>query len=199
MISTNRGKRLRRITAACRQQGLLHRAALVAILTVSVTAVAVSSVHMAKDVVGSGGGPMTNSGITLNGTVGQSVVGIRSAAGDQVVLRSGFWQPASPTTGVPGEDIPLRPMLLGNAPNPFNPMTEIRFSVGPDAQRARLLVYDLHGRQIRTLLDEIVQPGVHRVTWHGRNDRGEQVASGQYFYRLIVGREAFTHKMMLVK
>jgi hypothetical protein len=199
MISTKRWKRLWGDAAACHRQGLWHRTALVAILTVSATALAISSVHMAKDVVGAGGGPLTSSGITLNGTVGQSVVGVHSAAGDQVVLRSGFWQPASPTTGVPGEDIPLRPMLLGNAPNPFNPMTEIRFSVGLEAQRARLQVYDLHGRLVQTLLDETVQPGVHSVTWQGRNDRGEQVASGQYFYRLIVGREAFTQKMMLVK
>ena len=199
MNRTNETKNACTAAAPVQQRSLRTRVVLAAILTVSVTAAAVSSVHMAKDVVGAGGGPLTSSGISLNGTVGQSVVGVRSAAGDQVVLRSGFWQPASPTTGVPGEDIPLRPMLLGNAPNPFNPMTEIRFSVGPDAQRARLQVYDLHGRLIQTLLDETVQPGVHSVTWQGRNDRGEQAASGQYFYRLVVGREAFTQKMMLVK
>ncbi len=189
----------RTAAAPFQQRGLRTRVALAAILTVGSAAVAISSVHMAKEVIGAGGGPLASGGITLNSTVGQPVVGVRTAAGDQVLLRSGFWQPVSPPTSAPGEDLPLQPMLLGNAPNPFNPMTEIRFSVGPDVQRTRILVYDVQGRLVRTLLDEDMQPGVHRVVWQGRTDRGEQAASGMYFYRLVVGREAFTRKMLLVK
>lgn len=74
--------------------------------------------------------------------------------------------------------------LLGNYPNPFNPTTHIRYEL-IDAAPVSLKVYDLNGKLVRTLLDgDIQQNGYHEVSWDGRRDNGNQVASGVYIYRL---------------
>jgi hypothetical protein len=85
-----------------------------------------------------------------------------------------------------------------NHPNPFNPQTAISFSL---AQRGAmtLAVYDVAGRRVRTLLDEIRAAGAHTVTWDGRNDAGQRVASGVYFCKLVTGDFAQTRKMVLLK
>lgn len=87
---------------------------------------------------------------------------------------------------------------LANAPNPFNPSTDIRFTVyraGPGTLR----VFDLHGRLVRTLFSGRFSGGSQVVTWDGRNDAGQSVASGVYTYRLEVNGEVGSRKMMLVK
>lgn len=160
-------------------------------------ALAAPDIRIAREVYGGGGGTLGQPPVRVTGTVGQPAVGILDASG--VVLRSGFWQPSGPVSAVPGETAPDRPALLGNTPNPFNPATEISFSVGPAARPTRLQVFDLGGRLVRTLVDGVVSPGVTRIMWRGDDDRGSQVASGVYFYRLQVGGEQFTQKMMLLK
>lgn len=89
---------------------------------------------------------------------------------------------------------------LGNTPNPFNPTTTIRFAVpnGP-ARDYSVLVYDVAGRLVRTLRSGQVPAGVHNVLWDGRNDRGVSVGSGVYLYRVTVGQDRVTGKMVLVK
>jgi hypothetical protein len=86
-----------------------------------------------------------------------------------------------------------------NAPNPFNPKTEIRFALGEE-DRVRLSVHDVHGRVVAILAEGILPAGSHRVPWTGKNAHGEAVASGVYFYRLTTekGFEA-TKRMVLVK
>jgi cytochrome c peroxidase len=81
-----------------------------------------------------------------------------------------------------------------NHPNPFNPVTEIRFSI-PQPAHVRLEVFDLGGRKVITLLDEPCLAGERSVTW----EAGAAVASGQYFCRLQVGNDQLTRSMMLVK
>ena len=96
------------------------------------------------------------------------------------------------------EDIPLAYRLSGNTPNPFNPMTEIRFDL-PEPQQVELTVYGVDGRLVATLKNEPLPAGRHSVTWTGQNDAGQRVASGIYFCRLKAGHFSQTLKMTLVK
>ena len=73
--------------------------------------------------------------------------------------------------------------LEQNAPNPFGPMTTVRYSV-PRPQHVRLEVFNPSGQKVLTLLDETVAAGWRDVTWDGRDQRGRPVAPGAYFYRL---------------
>ena len=85
-----------------------------------------------------------------------------------------------------------------NYPNPFNPETNISFGL-PEAGEARLVVYNILGRKVRTLLDEYYPAGTHTVTWDATDDYGSTVASGVYFYRLETEATTLSHKMMLLK
>lgn len=101
-----------------------------------------------------------------------------------------------------GESPPSPPqgLTLGqNRPNPFNPRTEIRFTVPENAGQTTLGVFDLGGRLIRTLLQSELPTGEHALSWDGRDQQGRSVTSGIYFYRLEVGEELLTRRMVLIK
>lgn len=101
---------------------------------------------------------------------------------------------------VPGDQppAPVRTALTGIHPNPFNPQATVSFALAT-AGHARLAVYDLHGTRVRTLVDGDVALGLHDVTWDGRDDRGQGVASGVYFARLEAGDVVEMKKMVLMK
>ncbi len=103
------------------------------------------------------------------------------------------------TSGVDGFAGGRVSALEQNIPNPFNPKTSIRFTVGTDAARVNLSVYDVYGRLVARLVDGNPGAGEHVVTWNGRDDRGRSVASGVYFARLSVGSWTETRKMALLK
>jgi YVTN family beta-propeller protein len=88
--------------------------------------------------------------------------------------------------------------LEQNTPNPFNPITTIRFSVAEDTH-VRLIVYDVAGRRVRTLVDGNRKADVYKVEWDGTNDAGQSVATGMYFYRMTAGKFVQTKKMLLLK
>ncbi|MCP4291128.1 MAG: T9SS type A sorting domain-containing protein [bacterium] len=96
------------------------------------------------------------------------------------------------------ENLPQVLALDGNYPNPFNPMTAIKFSV-PSAQDIKLAVYDVRGVKVRTLIHETMAAGHHSVNWMGRDDSGRTVASGTYFYRLQSEGKSVVGKMLLMK
>lgn len=99
-----------------------------------------------------------------------------------------------------GPALPARLTQLGNTPNPFNPTTVIRFSVPSGPNRAYdLKIYDVAGRLVRSLAAGQIGSGVHQETWDGRSDQGGFVGSGIYLYRVKVGPESFTGKMVMVK
>ncbi len=101
----------------------------------------------------------------------------------------------------PGVAVPPASRLLGNAPNPFNPTTEIRFELAAAdaAAPVALRVLDARGRLVRTLMSGTLGAGAHAVTWDGRDPAGRLAASGVYFYRLETRRQAHTGRMLLVK
>ncbi|MBN1827392.1 MAG: hypothetical protein JW958_14120 [Candidatus Eisenbacteria bacterium] len=100
-------------------------------------------------------------------------------------------------------DIPAAALALhGNIPNPFNPVTTIRFTVPGRSGAmtdATLEVFDISGRRVATLLDGAVPSGARAVIWNGADDRGRPVASGLYFARLRAAGETATRKMVLIK
>jgi len=103
----------------------------------------------------------------------------------------------------PVEDVPLAAasglMLYPASPNPFNPRTEIAFTL-PAEGKTSLCIHDVAGRLVRTLVPQGVQEeGRHRVSWNGRDDRGGAVAAGVYFTRLQWEEETATGRLTLVK
>jgi hypothetical protein len=101
-------------------------------------------------------------------------------------------------TGVGISEAPAVARLLRNYPNPFNPVTRIRFTLDRSAQ-VSLRVFDVQGRAVRTLFDSYLSAGPRVVDWDGRDDRGLSLASGTYFLRLQGGGTYLTRTVNLVK
>jgi hypothetical protein len=89
--------------------------------------------------------------------------------------------------------VPHRYLLEQNYPNPFNPETEIGYQV-PEARHVILKIYDLVGREVATLVNEIKSPGRHEVTWDASG-----LASGIYLYRMQAGEYVATKKFVVLK
>lgn len=89
--------------------------------------------------------------------------------------------------------------LAPNAPNPFNPSTEIAFSLSHDGTTVALRIYDLAGRLVRTLVDGTLDAGRHTARWDGADARGRPAPSGVYRYRLEVSGEVHQRTMVLLK
>lgn len=88
--------------------------------------------------------------------------------------------------------------LLGAAPNPFNPMTTIRYEIAAPGH-VTIAVFDVGGRLVRNLVDKHVDAGRHEVMWNGLDGAGNAAASGVYFYRLKTPGFIDTRKMVLLK
>lgn len=85
-----------------------------------------------------------------------------------------------------------------NYPNPFNPSTVISFALNEPAH-VKLSVYDVTGRLVRILVDDMLPNGTTRVEWNGRNTSNSLVGSGVYYCRLQAGRHMITKKMVLLR
>jgi hypothetical protein len=94
--------------------------------------------------------------------------------------------------------IPASYVAEGNYPNPFNSSTVIQFSIA-QAGHAQLAVFNILGQRVKRLIDEYLQPGIHRATWDGQDESGHPVASGVYFYRLTGDGRQVTKKMVILK
>lgn len=88
--------------------------------------------------------------------------------------------------------------LSQNYPNPFNPDTEIPYAL-PTQAEVNISIYNSVGQKVATLVDETKPAGVHYISWNGRNDNGQPVASGIYFYRLSSAEFSQTKKMVMLK
>ncbi|MCE5251259.1 T9SS type A sorting domain-containing protein [bacterium] len=89
-------------------------------------------------------------------------------------------------------------LITGSYPNPFNPSTTIEFFL-PDEGFANLVIYNIMGQKIRTLLSQPAQAGRHSILWDGTNDRGETVSSGVYLAKLKARSGITYHRMLLVR
>jgi hypothetical protein len=99
---------------------------------------------------------------------------------------------------VPTADVPKSFELGQNYPNPFNPTTTISYSL-PKSTPVSLVVYDLLGTPVKTLVNETKEAGTYRVTWDASNDLGQQVPSGNYIFKVVAGDFTQTRKMTLLK
>ena len=108
--------------------------------------------------------------------------------------------PAGPGTVTGIEPIiPKTFALHQNAPNPFNPTTTIRYDIPAGGGAVSLRIYDVGGRLVRTLVEGDQTPGTKSVSWNGTNERGNDVATGVYFYRLEAPGFQKTRKMVFLK
>lgn len=108
-------------------------------------------------------------------------------------------QPAVPTN-LEEEPVavPDNVVLYQSYPNPFNPSATIRYSLSKQSP-VNLTIYDLQGRVVKILVNDLQIAGVYQKSWKGRNDAGEIVSSGVYFYRLQAGEFVNVKKMVFVK
>ena len=88
--------------------------------------------------------------------------------------------------------------LAQNFPNPFNPVTTIEYTLPGNAD-VQIIVYNILGQKVKTLVNRVVPAGTYRVLWDGTNDAGMQVAGGLYIYRLYTEKTTITRKMVFMK
>ncbi|MFC1887185.1 Omp28-related outer membrane protein [Candidatus Cloacimonadota bacterium] len=101
-------------------------------------------------------------------------------------------------TGSDDSIIPLYTELHNNYPNPFNPVTNIKYSLKKDS-KVSLEVYNIKGQLVRTLIKDELKAGNYEVIWEGLDDNRNRVSSGVYFYKLNAGDYSSTKKMILLK
>jgi len=95
-------------------------------------------------------------------------------------------------------ELPTEYALYQNYPNPFNPGTTVKFAV-PEAGNVKIVIYDLLGQEVRTLFDGYTQRGTTEIVWDGRDNKGAQVSTGMYVYRMTAGSFTQSRKMVLLK
>jgi hypothetical protein len=118
------------------------------------------------------------------------------------VVSDGFFAILAETTDVIEErkehSFPATFILYQNYPNPFNPSTKIEFSL-PERAQVTLEIYNISGKRVKRLVDEELPSGQWSVIWDGEDDKGMEVASGIYFYRLKTSQFTQTRKMVLIR
>ena len=92
-----------------------------------------------------------------------------------------------------GQNVPEKFELFQNYPNPFNPSTNIKYQIAKSGD-VKLIVYDVLGNEVATLVNEKLQPGTYEIEWNAFN-----YPSGVYFYKLTAGDYKQTNKMILLK
>ena len=102
------------------------------------------------------------------------------------------------TVSVYEEIFPMEFKLYPSHPNPFNPYTHIRFSLQTDSY-VSITIYDLMGRQIRSLVNQQISAGYHTALWNSINNLGSPVSAGVYIYSIQVGQFVQTRKIVLLK
>ena len=88
--------------------------------------------------------------------------------------------------------------LRQNYPNPFNSSTTIRYSIDKSSN-VEITIYNILGEKVKSFLKNNTLPGSHSVIWDGRNDLGETVNSGVYFYQLRSDNQLITQRMIFIK
>ena len=102
-------------------------------------------------------------------------------------------------TGVDNNSgLPLQFRLYQNRPNPFNAATELRYEL-PAAQPLNLSVFDVRGKCVRTLVEDMTAAGVHQILWDGLDESGLQLPTGTYFIRMQGKNEVQTRKALLLR
>jgi hypothetical protein len=170
-------------------RGLLLTGAVIVLSAAS----AIAQYSIQSSVIGSGGAPMSNGTYSMNGTIGQAVVGVTS--GSPYIAQQGFWHNAAPQSSVgPAPGVANGYELEQNFPNPFNPSTVIRFSI-PERVKVTLRILNLLGEEVSREIDgEVMESGKYEVNFMAKG-----IPSGTYVYRLEAGNYVKSRKMVLTK
>ncbi|MDZ7338120.1 MAG: T9SS type A sorting domain-containing protein [candidate division KSB1 bacterium] len=140
---------------------------------------AAAQYQVAQSVVGSGGGAIGNASYRVVSTVGQPAIGVLS--GVSHINGVGFWYASGgliTRVEQAAETLPREYRLEQNYPNPFNPATTICFAL-PKRSAVSLVLVDVLGREVATLVDKELEPGEYKVVFNA-----EGLSTGVYFYRL---------------
>jgi hypothetical protein len=132
-------------------------------------------------------------------TFGSSVQGIGQSTGGQMkylALDVTFNGPA--LDNINNDVLAQTSILKQNYPNPFNPTTTISYNV-TKAGNVKLNVYNMKGQLVKCLVNSKQNVGIHDIAWNGRNNFGEEVSSGIYFYKIENAGKAEVKKMVLMK
>jgi hypothetical protein len=153
-------------------------------------------------VVPAGSGQLSGGRFLTSTTLGEGFAA-NELRGTNRIMQAGFqpkanFLPPTPAGIEPAPSATAPTRLRGNAPNPFNPSTAIRFDLA-QAGPAGLRIYDVRGRLVRTLVEAPLAAGAHTVRWDGRSDAGVAVASGVYLVELVAGGSRSEHKMVLAR
>ncbi len=100
--------------------------------------------------------------------------------------------------GIESDLIPSQYALYQNHPNPFNPVTTLRYDLPEDAL-VNITIYDMMGRQVKTLINDQQTAGYRSIQWNATNDAGSPVSAGMYIYTIQAGDFSQTRKMVLLK
>jgi len=159
-----------------------------------------AQIAVPNSVLSNGGDVLSGSSYRVIGTIGQPFSGV--AQNPSNVNSAGFWYLPKPMLITDVEQIsgavPTEYRLEQNYPNPFNPETVIRFQL-PIAGHVAIKIFNILGREIRTLANANYEAGYHRVHWDGKDKNGKPVASGVYFYQLQAGSFSQVRKMSLLR
>ena len=165
---------------------------LLIVLSVLAAAPASADFQITRWVVGNGGGHRANGTSSVDGTAGQAAVGLVSGPYHEIL--AGFWAGSGQPTAVDETaGMPAAFALLPNRPNPFNPVTTLRYAV-PEAAVVSVRVFDVRGRLVATLADGPHVPGYHELTFHA-----DGLPSGLYLCRMESDAFAATEKLILLK
>jgi hypothetical protein len=154
-----------------------------------------------RDTLGTAGGDSTKTVLLAAGLGSMAAAAPRNLFLWQTIVKEFetpyCFVPTAVSEGAPPASS-ARPVLHAAAPNPFNPATTIRFTL-PRAAHARVMVFDVSGALVRTLTDGPYPAGTHVLRWDGRDDRGRELASGAYFYRLEADGARAARKLILLR
>jgi len=145
---------------------------------------------------------LSTSNYKLSSSLGQSITGTQGGATKKVY--TGFWNPwvveMSPVEEEEEDfnQLPKEFELSQNYPNPFNPTTVIEYAL-PKSCDVRIKIYNILGQEVRNLVNERQEAGYKIIGWDGKDDRGKEISSGIYFYRIVAGNFVKSKKMVLLK
>lgn len=149
-----------------------------------------------------GGASLSSTNYSATTSVNQTAIG--SLTSSNLLAYIGFWYPGILTgitedkTGETVEPNMLVTRLYNAKPNPFVNQTTIRYSLSAKSKTS-LLIYDITGRLVTTLVSKDVNPGINSINWNGRNERNQPVAAGIYFYQLKTPNYTKTNKILLTE